>query len=339
MSRMIRFHRFGEADVLKLEEVPTPKPAAGEVLIRSEAIGVSWEDVLWRQNLAAEQAKLPAGIGSEVAGVVEAVGEGVEDLDIGARVASFKAHTPNRYPAYGDHVLMPREAVTVYPASNNFTAAEAAVHYTPQLSAYFALANLAGLKSGQTVLVTEAGRCIGGAMVQMAKALGAHVVAATRNAEPHDMLLKLGADKVVLTEEQDLSLAVGAYTHTKGVEVVVDGCGGNKMALLGDVAAPCGKLILYGLDGGNEAAFPAWAAFRKHLQFHRFSLLDFTGHAELGIKPNWPAVTAALKEINQMTARGQLWPIIDRKFAFADFIEAHRHMEAFPHLGRVVLEV
>lgn len=339
MSRMIRFHRFGEADVLKLEEVPTPKPAAGEVLIRSEAIGVSWEDVLWRQNLAAEQAKLPAGIGSEVAGVVEAVGEGVEDLDIGARVASFKAHTPNRYPAYGDHVLMPREAVTVYPASNNFTAAEAAVHYTPQLSAYFALANLAGLKSGQTVLVTEAGRCIGGAMVQMAKALGAHVVAATRNAEPHDMLLKLGADKVVLTEEQDLSLAVGAYTHTKGVEVVVDGCGGNKMALLGDIAAPCGKLILYGLDGGNEAAFPAWAAFRKHLQFHRFSLLDFTGHAELGIKPNWPAVTAALKEINQMTARGLLWPIIDRKFAFADFIEAHRHMEAFPHLGRVVLEV
>ncbi|WP_374649700.1 zinc-dependent alcohol dehydrogenase family protein [Dongia sp.] len=339
MSRMIRFHRFGGADVLQLEEVPTPRPAAGEVLIRSEAIGVSWEDVLWRQNLAAEQAKLPAGIGSEVAGVVEAVGDEVEDLEIGARVATFKAHTPNRYPAYGDHVLMPREAVTTYPASNNFTAAEAAVHYTPLLSAYFALANLAGLRSGQTVLVTEAGRCIGGAMVQMAKALGAHVVAATRNAEPHDLLLKLGADKVVLTEEQDLSLAVGSYTHTKGVEVVVDGCGGNQMALLGDVAAPCGKLILYGLDGGNEAAFPAWAAFRKHLQFHRFSLLDFTGHAELGIKPNWPAVTTALKEINQMTAQGLLRPIIDRKFAFADFVEAHRHIEAFPHLGRVVLEI
>lgn len=339
MSRMIRFHRFGGADVLQCEEVPTPNPAAGEILIRAEAIGVSWEDVLWRQNLAAEQAKLPAGIGSEVAGVVEAVGDGVEDIEIGANVASFKAHTPNRYPAYGDHVLMPREAVTIYPASNHFTAAEAAVHYTPLLSAYFALANLADLQSGQTVLVTEAGRCIGGAMVQMAKALGAHVVAATRSAAPHDLLLKLGADKVVLTEEQDLSLAVGNYTHTKGVEVVVDGCGGNKMALLGDVAAPCGKLILYGLDGGNEAAFPAWTAFRKHLQFHRFSLLDFTGHAELGIKPNWPAVTAALKEINQMTAQGLLRPIIDRKFAFADFIEAHRHIEAFPHLGRVVLEI
>lgn len=339
MSRMIRFHQFGEADVLQLEEVPTPKPGPGEILIRAEAIGVSWDDILWRQNLGAEQTKLPAGIGSEVAGVVAEKGEDVTDLEIGDKVATFKAHTPNKYPAYGDFVLMPREAVTVYPATNTFTAAEAAVHYTPLLSAYFALAHLGGLQSGQNVLVTEAGRCIGGAMVQMAKALGAHVVAATKSAEPHDILLKLGADKVVLTDEQDLSLAVGSFTHTKGVEVVVDGCGGNQMALLGDVAAPCGKLILYGLDGGNGAAFPAWAAFRKHLQFHRFSLLDFTGHAELGIKPNWPAVNAALKEINEMTARGLLWPIIDRKFAFTDFVEAHRHVEAFPFKGRVILEI
>lgn len=339
MSQMIRFHRFGGADVLQREEMPTPKPAAGEVLIRVEAIGVSWEDVLWRQNLGAEQATLPAGIGSEMAGEVESVGEGVDDLEIGAKVASFKAHTPNRYPAYGDHVLMPREALTRYPVRPEFTAVDAAVHYTPQLNAYFALANLAGLKSGQTVLVTEAARCIGGAMVQMAKALGAHVVAATRTSEPHDALRSLGADKVVLTEEQDLSLAVGNFTHTKGVEVVVDGCGGHQMALLGDVAAPCGKLILYGLDGGNEAAFPAWAAFRKHLQFHRFSLLDYTGHAELGIKANSAAVTAALGEINALTAQGKLRPIIDRIFTFDEFAEAHRHLEAFPALGRVVIKI
>lgn len=339
MSRMIRFHRFGGADVLQCEEVPTPQPGAGEVLVRVEAIGVSWEDVLWRQNLASEQANLPAGIGSEMAGEVESVGEGVLDLEIGAKVASFKAHTPNRYPAYGDHVLMPREALTRYPASNEFTAAEAAIHYTPQLSAYFALANLARLKSGQTVLVTEAARCMGGAMVQMAKALGAHVVAATRNADPHDMLRKLGADKVVLTEEQDLSLAVGNFTHTKGVEVVVDGCGGHQMAMLGDVTAPCGKLILYGLDGGNEAAFPAWTAFRKHLQFHRFSLLDFTGHAELGIKADDAAVKTALDEINRMTAKGLLPPIIDRSFTFDEFVEAHHHIEAFPSLGRVVIRI
>jgi NADPH:quinone reductase-like Zn-dependent oxidoreductase len=336
---MIRLHRFGGADVLQCEEVPTPRPGAGEVLVRVEAIGVSWEDVLWRQNLAAEQATLPAGLGSEMAGEVESVGEGIDDLEIGAKVASFKAHTPNRYPAYGDHVLMPREALTRYPAHADFSAIDAAIHYTPFLSAYFALVSLAAVKPGQTVLVTEAARCVGGAMVQLAKAVGAHVVAATKTSESHELLRKLGADKVVLTQEQDLTLAVDSFTHTKGVEIVVDGCGGNQMALLGEVVAPCGKLILYGLDGGNEAAFPAWTAFRKHLQFHRFSMLDYTGHAELGIESNKAAVAAALDKINELTAQGLLKPMIDRVFAFDEFIEAHRHIEAFPALGRVVIKV
>lgn len=108
MSRVIRFHQFGPPEVLKCEELPTPAPAAGEVLVRVQAIGVSWKDVLWRQNLAPEQAALPSGLGFELAGEVLAVGAGVGDLPLGSRVASFPAHTPDHYPAYGDVVLMPR---------------------------------------------------------------------------------------------------------------------------------------------------------------------------------------------------------------------------------------
>lgn len=79
MSRVIRFHQFGPPEVLKCEELPTPAPAAGEVLVRVQAIGVSWKDVLWRQNLAPEQAALPSGLGFELAGEVLAVGAGVGD--------------------------------------------------------------------------------------------------------------------------------------------------------------------------------------------------------------------------------------------------------------------
>ena len=100
MSRMIRFHQFGAADVLKLEELPTPKPGFGEVLLRTQALGVSWKDVLWRQNLACELARLPAGLGFELAGVVEAVGEGVADLQPGMAVASFPAGTLCRNSAH-----------------------------------------------------------------------------------------------------------------------------------------------------------------------------------------------------------------------------------------------
>ena len=101
MSRMIRFHKFGDASVLQCEEVPTPTPNAGEVLVRVQALGVSWGDVLWRQNLASEEATLPSGVGSELAGIVEAVGEGVDDLAVGTPVAAFPANTPNRYPTWG----------------------------------------------------------------------------------------------------------------------------------------------------------------------------------------------------------------------------------------------
>ncbi|HAL69160.1 MAG TPA: alcohol dehydrogenase, partial [Pseudomonas sp.] len=115
MSRMIRFHKFGAADVLRCEEQAEPMPAAGEVQIRVEAIGVSWYDVLWRQNLASSRARLPAGIGHEMAGVVTAVGEAVDDIVVGDRVASFPATSANDHPVYGDVIVLPRSAITRYP--------------------------------------------------------------------------------------------------------------------------------------------------------------------------------------------------------------------------------
>ena len=102
MSRTIRFHQFGPAEVLKIEEFPAAQPAPGEVQVRVEAIGISWYDVLWRQNLAPSQARLPAGLGQEMAGVVSALGEGVTDLAVGDKVASFPAATANQHPVYGE---------------------------------------------------------------------------------------------------------------------------------------------------------------------------------------------------------------------------------------------
>lgn len=337
MSRMIRFHQFGDASVLKLEEVPTPRPGPDEVLIRTQALGVSWRDVLWRQNLAPDQAQLPAGIGYELAGVVEAVGANVTDLAPGTAVASFPADSPNQYPAWGDYVVMPRTSLTRYP--DNLSPVEAAVHYTGLLYAYFALVELAGLQPGQHVLITEAGHCLAPQSIQLAKALGAKVIATTSHENTRDFIRSLGADKVIYTEEQDLVLEVERFTDGKGVEVVLDQCAGPQMKLLGDVAAPRGKLILYGINGGNDATFPACAAFKKHLQFYRHCVLDFTGQPEIGLTRNDEAVQRALQAINQMTADQLLKPSIDKVFDFAKFREASNYMESCPGGGRVVMKV
>ncbi len=336
MSRMIRFHQFGDASVLRLEDVPTPKPGHDEVLVRTRALGVSWRDVLWRQNLAPDQAaQLPAGVGFELAGVVEAVGPGVEDLAPGMAVASFPSFSPNQYPAWGDLVLMPRRALARYP--DVLSPAEAAVHYTPYMLAYFALVELAEVQPGQRVLITEAAHCLAPQAVQMAKALGAVVIAATSEGDTRAYLRELGADKVIDTEEQDLVLEVERFTDGKGVEVVLDQCAGPQMKLLGDVAATRGKLILYGVNGGNDAAFPACAAFKKHLQFFRHCVLDFTGQPELGLERDEAAVQRALQRINQMTVDRLLKPSIAKSFAFEDFIAANQFMETCPAGGRVVM--
>ncbi|QLF91827.1 zinc-dependent alcohol dehydrogenase family protein [Pseudomonas sp. ABC1] len=335
MSRMMRFHRFGDAEVLQYEEVPTPVPGPGEVLVRVQAVGLSWKDVLWRQNLASEEARLPAGMGFELAGVVERVGEGVEGFEVGAPVAGFPASTPNRYPTWGDLMVMPVHALTRYPQSLSPEAAS--VHYTALLFGYLALVELAHLQPGQHVLITEASHCIAPQTVQLAKVLGARVIASTRSPDDREFLRSLGAEKVVVTEEQDLVLEVERHTGGKGVEIILDQCAGPQMKLLGDIAAPRGKLILYGVNGGNDTAFPACEAFKKHLQFYRHCILDFTGHPELGIEPNSEAVQRALHHINQLTAEGLLTPVIDRVFAFEDFLEANHYMETCPNRGRVAL--
>ncbi|MCU1727321.1 zinc-dependent alcohol dehydrogenase family protein [Pseudomonas sp. 7P_10.2_Bac1] len=337
MSRTIRFHKFGAAEVLKCEEHEVAAPAPGEVQVRVEAIAISWYDVLWRQNLAPTQARLPAGIGHEMAGIVTAVGAGVDDLSVGDKVASFPAQSANDYPTYGELILMPRSALTRYP--DILTPVQACTHYTPLLIAYFAYVDLARVKPGQSVLITDASHCAGPSFVQLGKALGAKVIAATKESEERNYLLGLGADHVIVTEEQDLLMQINKITDNRGVDAVFDGLGGPQMSVLGDVLAPRGSLVLYGLQGGNQTRLPACACFQKNIQFFVHCIGNFTGKPELGIDQDVEAIQRALREINQLTADKVLLPLEVKVFPFEDCVEAHRYMDDCPCRGRVALEL
>lgn len=119
--------------------------------------------------------------------MVTAVGADVEDLSVGDKVASFPAESPNDYPVYGESIVLPRTALTRYP--DVLSPIEASVHYTPLLIAYFAYADLARVKPGQFALVTDASHCAGPSFVQLGKALGVRVIAATKTAEEREYLL------------------------------------------------------------------------------------------------------------------------------------------------------
>ncbi|GHB08917.1 zinc-dependent alcohol dehydrogenase family protein [Modicisalibacter luteus] len=338
MPRVIRFHQFGTADVLRCEEQPEIAPGEGEVLVSTEAIGVNWFDVLWRQNLAPSHASLPSRIGHEMAGTVLAVGNGVEDLAVGDSVASFPGHDPGQYGTYADRLVLPRCSLTRYPSI--LSPIEASVHYSPLFVAYFGLVELAKVRPQQWVLITAASQTGGPYTIQLAKALGTRVIATTRFADDRDYLLSLGAEHVIVTEEQDLVMQVAKLTDKRGVNVVMDPLGGPQMGLMGDVLAPQGRLVLYGLLGGNETPLPACEAFRKNIQFHLHCLTNFTGKPELGIPQDCDAVRRALETIDRLTNERRLLPQIDRVFPFEEVVEAHRYHEKLcPRRGRVVLKV
>lgn len=337
MSRIIRFHQFGPAEVLRYEQRETPRPGPGEVLVEVAAIGVSWNDVLWRQDLAPRHARLPAGLGSEIAGVVASVGEGVVGFAPGDRVASFPGHDLNEYPLYAEQALLPQSSLVLYPSA--LSPVEACSHYTPLLVSYFALVDLAQLEPGQHVLITEARHCTGPAAVQLAKALGARVIATCSHSDDREFLQGLGAETVIVTEEEDLVGRLERITEGRGVEIVLDSCAGSQMKLLGDVIAPRGKLILYGMIGGNETAFPACAAFKKNFKFFLHCLCDFTGQPELGIEQNREAVERALLHINQLTADRLVTPQVDKVFPFEEAVAAHQYVESGLARGRVILQL
>ncbi|GHB24681.1 zinc-dependent alcohol dehydrogenase family protein [Salinicola rhizosphaerae] len=338
MSRAIQFQRFGGADVLEIIESEPASPAAGEVAIKTQAVGINWQDVLWRRDMAQTHATLPAGIGCELAGVIEAVGPGVEDYAPGDRVASIPAYDPNRYATYAERATLPVQALIRYP--DCLTPLQASVHYVPSLISWLGFREVADLKPGETVLITDACHIGGPYAVQVAKAMGAQVIAATPFEEAIDYLRSLGADAVIHTETQDLGRRIDKLTDGLGVNVVLDVQGGPQLSLLGDLMAPRGRLILYGALSGNQTTFPAKAAFSKNIQFHIHCLSNFSGKPELGIPQNREALDRGIAAVDRLTREGRLKPQVDRIYPFEEIVEAHRFMEATPcHLGRVAIEL
>ena len=193
MERAAQIRQTGGPDVIAWTDVELTAPGPGEVRMRNLAVGLNFIDTYHRGGLY--PMALPSGLGMEAAGIIDAVGDGVTDWRVGDRVASFPGHNANRYPAYAEQVVLPRSSLTRYP--DNLTPQQASVHYVPSLVGWLGFVELANLQPGETVLVTAASRCWGPYIVQMGKALGAHVIAATAYAEEPGFFRLIKIRKVI----------------------------------------------------------------------------------------------------------------------------------------------
>jgi NADPH:quinone reductase-like Zn-dependent oxidoreductase len=214
MARVVRFREIGGPEKLELFDEMAAVPRAAEVRIKVRALGLNRAEALFRQGKYFEAPVLPARLGYEAAGVIDAVGDGVKDFKAGDAVSTVPNFSLNAYGVYGDTALAPVSALVKHPPGLSFE--EAASVWMAYLTAYDALVGSAKLTRGEFVLIPAASSSVGIAAVQLANLVGAVPVALTRTGEKRELLRDVGAAHVVATAEQDLVAELKKVPGGKG---------------------------------------------------------------------------------------------------------------------------
>ncbi|MFC9743708.1 zinc-dependent alcohol dehydrogenase family protein [Streptomyces noursei] len=330
MARTVRFHELGGPEVLRLEDVEIGEPGPDEVALRVEAIGLNRAEVLFRSGTYIEQVKqFPARLGTEAAGVVEAVGSRVTGLKVGQAVSVVPAFSMNDYGVYGERALVPAAAVVRRP--DGLDAVAGAAVWMPYLTAYGALVEVGGMRAGDTVVVTAASSSVGLAAIQIALRVGAVPIATTRTAVKKDALLAAGAADVVVTGEEDVVARVRELTGGRGAEFVFDAIAGPGVLDLAKVVAPGGTLFEYGALSGEVTPYPAFELGMPALNMRTYTLFETTADPER-LRRAEAFVASGLRT-------GAFKPVVDRVFGLEEIGEAHRYMEAGAQIGKIVVTV
>jgi NADPH2:quinone reductase len=330
MARIVRFHQTGGPEVLRIEEVTSSPPGAGEVRIAVKAIGLNRAESLFRQGMYLEAPDFPSRLGYEAAGTVEALGAGVTGLKVGDRVSTLPAFSMGKHGVYGDSVVVPSGAVSSLPGNLSFE--EGAAIWVAYLTAYGALIEHGKLRKGQHVLITAASSSVGYSTIQVVRAAGGVSIATTRKPEKAEMLRQGGADHVIVTEKEDIAARVMEITKGRGADLIFDAVAGPSVEALAAAAAREGTLFVYGLLSMQPTPFPLMAALQKGLSVRGYTLFEIVSVPE--------RMERARKYILDGLKSGALWPVIDRIFRpLESIVEAHRYLESNQQNGKIVVTV
>jgi len=329
MPKIIRFHETGGADVLQIEDLPLEEPSEGEVRLKVEAIGLNRAEVMFREGQYLEDPELPSRLGYEAAGIVDAVGPGVDDIQIGDCVSTIPAFSMGTYGVYGESAIVPAYAVASYP--DNLSASEGAAIWMQYVTAYGALIVIGQLKAGDTAVISAASSSVGLAAIQVAKAAGAVAIATTRGSAKKQFLLDAGADHVIVTNEEDLVESVIAITAGNGANLIFDPIGGPLLQTLADAAAVGATIVEYGALSPEPTPFPLFSALKKGLAVRGYTLFEIVKDAE--------RLARCKQYIYDGLKSGALKPVIDSTFPLDAIVDAHRYMESNRQKGKIVVTV
>ncbi|HET8706996.1 MAG TPA: quinone oxidoreductase [Pseudomonadales bacterium] len=265
----VGINEYGDASVLRLMEKQLPPPGPGEVRIRHQAIGVNYVDIYHRTGLYALPA-LPSALGVEASGVVEAIGEGVDSLCVGQRVA-YAGPPVGSYSSARN--LLASRAIPLPDALCDDAVASLLLR---GITAHMLFNYVYPLKAGQTVLVHAAAGGLGLVLVQWAKALGARVIGTVGSAAKADLALAHGLDEAILYREQDFVAATQALTDGQGVDLAIDGIGGDTLIRTLGAVRPYGMVASIGQVAGDSGPIDlAWLGPARSVALSRPGVFRF----------------------------------------------------------------
>lgn len=334
MAKIVRFHEVGNADVLKIEDLPKTEPKEGEVRLQVKAIGLNRAEVIFREGVYLEQPNFPSRIGYEASGIVDAVGAGVEGIKIGDKVSTIPSPFAkmSQYGVYGESAIVPAQIVAPFP--DNLSFEQGTAIWMQYLTAYGALVYYGQMKRGDYVIITAASSSVGYSAIQLAKAAGAVAIATTRTSKKKQKLLDAGADYVIATQEEDLVARVMDITSGHGADLIFDPIAGSFIETLAQAAAIGATIFVYGaLSMEIETTpFPLMTALSKGLKVQAYTLFEITGHPE--------RLEQGKRYVYDGLSSGLLNPIIEPQvFSLENIVEAHRYMESNQQNGKIIVTV
>lgn len=310
-------------DALTWKSLPTPEPKAGEVRIRIEAASLNFPDLLIVQNKYQMKPPLPFVPGSEYAGVIEAVGEGVTHLKVDQSVACLSGTG-----GFGTHTLAPAKLCMPLPAG--FGSVDAAAFIMTYATSHHALLDRGQLKAGETVLVLGAAGGVGTAAIQIAKASGARVIAAASTKEKCDLCIAQGADATINYNKDNFRERLKELTEGKGPDVIYDPVGGDYAEPAFRSIAWRGRYLVVGFAAGPIPALPWNLALLKGASIVGVFWGDFSRRESA-------ANAAMMQELAQWYGQGKIKPVIHKTMPMAELKAAYSEMGSRGVMGKLVM--
>jgi len=322
--KAIRATQAGGPNVLKLEDVPQPKPGPGEALVRNHAAGVNFADIYYRNGSARVPTPFPFTPGIEGAGVVEAVGEGVSEVKTGDRVAYAGG-----LGSYAEYQVMKGMQLAPLPAEMSFEHGAAVI--LQGLTAHYLLHEFYPIKHGSTVLVHAAAGGMGLLLVQWLKHMGAVAIGTVSAEAKAKSAREAGAAHVINYTTQDFVEEAKKITGGKGVDYIIDGVGKTTFLKNLDALRHRGWATIYGMASGPAEAVVPNSLMMKALTISGGSLFNFITTRE--------ELLGRARDVFAGVREGWLKLHIDRTLPLAEASEAHRLLESRQTTGKLILKV